>query len=353
MTHFILPDICDYPEAGNSLFPSNIDENSYYEILDRSIKTLDLNLFCKTYEELVSHIKNYVDFNQKEISILQEQKSRVISSATTYFQKQKTLKKREELEFTQLYENLEKNGCSGLQLSKKSIDSINNLLEKDIRKLEAIGDNDPKPHFYDRFVTYNKQHNSELFDVLSQEFEKHKVFSSISKYHGTNKKFSLHHVSLQIATSTDKHHYQTLKDTNITTKLISLHMDPKFDVMKSLVYLNHVDEDTGPFTTIPGSNKWSYDMLERIVACGNSIGNYLDSPSHRKVLRSFPKRLRKNVIIGRYILDESDTSKFLIKGLHEFLSEECNCIIFDPTNVFHRGGLCKTKNRINLQIVMR
>jgi hypothetical protein len=348
-----LPDICDYPEAGSSLFPNNIDENGYYETLDRSIETLDLNLFCRTYEELVSLIKSSVNFNQKEISILQEQKSRVISSATTYFQKQTSLKEREELESTKLYENLEKNGCSGLQLSKESIDSINDLLEKDIRKLEAIGDNDPKPHFYDRFVTYDRQQNSKLFDILRQEFEKHKVFSSISKYHGTNKNFSLHHVSLQIATPTDKHHYQTLKDTNTTTKLISLHMDPKFDVMKSLVYLNHVDEDTGPFTTIPGSNKWSYDMLERIVACGNSIGNYLDSPSHRKVLRSFPKRLRKNVIVGRYIPDGCDTSEMLISKMHQFLSEECNCIIFDPTNVFHRGGLGKTKNRINLQIVMR
>ena len=59
------------------------------------------------------------------------------------------------------------------------------------------------------------------------------MFESASKYLGVNRILRLDSIALHIATLTDNHQYQTLKDLPTTSKLISLHMDPKFNLVNS------------------------------------------------------------------------------------------------------------------------
>ena len=63
-------------------------------------------------------------------------------------------------------------------------------------------------------------------------------------------------------------------------------------------------------------------------------------------MRMMPKELRKNVILGRYVLDGTKLSDFLLSQMHEYTSDECNCIIFDPAQTLHRGGLSNTKTEL-------
>ena len=130
-------------------------------------------------------------------------------------------------------------------------------------------------------------------------------------------------------------------------------MDPKFNLIKSILYLQDVDEDSGPFTTVPTSNRWYYDPFERMVACGNSTGNYLDNQHRRDGLLCMPSKMRKNVILGRYIRNGTKQSKMLLSKMHKYTSDHADCIVFDPTQTLHRGGLCNKGYRINLQILMR
>lgn len=348
-----LPDICEFPDAGNSIFPKSINFEEYKEGLKKSIDLLNAVQFKNIHIDLIKSIINVVKIDQAEIKILQEQIGRIHQTIDIYFNYIKNKINRDDLPKTKLFENLKEEGCSGLNITENDIRKLNSILSKEIEYLNNIADHDAKPHFYDRFLQFKMNDKPELFFELNNIFEKLDVFNSASKYLGVNRKLSLDSIALHIATPSDNHHYQTLKDLPTTSKLISLHMDPKFNLIKSILYLNDVDKDTGPFTTIPGSNNWIYDDLERLVACGNSTGNYLHTPKHRKVMRMMPKELRKNVILGRYVLDGTKLSDFLLSQLHEYTSDECNCIIFDPAQTLHRGGLSNTKNRINLQILMR
>ena len=107
------------------------------------------------------------------------------------------------------------------------------------------------------------------------------------------------------------------------------------------------------FTTIPKSNRWYHPEFERIIACGNSVGNYLSSPDHRKAMSIFPDVMTKNVIMGKYFQDGSDNSNILLNNMHKYTSSEADCILFDPSQTIHRGGLCDEGERVNLQIIMR
>jgi hypothetical protein len=227
------------------------------------------------------------------------------------------------------------------------------MLSEQIDRLLAIQDHEAKPHFYDRFVTMRKTDRPDVFKAVEEIFNQNNVFTGSSKYNRNSRNLALDTIALHIATPSDTHHYQTLKDLPTTSKCISLHMDPKFNLIKSILYLQDVDEDAGPFTTVPTSNRWFYDPFERMVACGNSTGNYLDSQDKRDAILCMPSKMRKNVILGRYILDGTDTSKMLLNKMHKYTSDHADCIIFDPTQTLHRGGLCNKGHRINLQILMR
>ena len=46
-------------------------------------------------------------------------------------------------------------------------------------------------------------------------------------------------------------------------------------------------------------------------------------------------------------------SKLLLNKQHKYTSKEADCILFDPAQTIHRGGLCDEGERANLQIIMR
>jgi len=150
----------------------------------------------------------------------------------------------------------------------------------------------------------------------------------------------------------DIHHNQTFADIDYKTKLLNLHCDPKPGVIKALIYLDEVNEQNGPFQAVIGSNKWVRDEIEQIFAWGNSIGNYCHTPAHREVACAFPRRFRKNAIMGKLIPDESRMSNFLLENLTSFTTDMANVIFFDPNFLLHRGGLVDEGERINLQVIM-
>lgn len=161
---------------------------------------------------------------------------------------------------------------------------------------------------------------------------------------------SVRDVTVQVSRPGDRHHYQQFQDCVTTTKLQNLHVDPKPGVVKAIIYLSNVTEETGPFQYLEESLDWKYDDIERCFAWGNSVGNYLHTPAHRRVANCFPKRFRKNAIIGRMIPDGSELSDHILSSLTTYTDH--NLIIFDPCYGFHRGGLCERGERVNLQVVL-
>jgi len=347
-----LPDLCDFPGAGDSLYPREINFDHVANIR-KTFDSRKFPAFKAAWSNMVQEISKYANFNDEEKAILAGQNKYIQKSVRLWFESCERQVERNDLPETEFYKTLDRDGCAGFHGNKELTNQMNDLLSKEIAQLSNVDDHTAAAHAYDRFKVYNEENNPELFRLVRAYFDENQVFQAISKYNRMEGNMDLNTIALHVATPTDTHHYMTLRDMKTTSKLISLHMDPKYNLMKSILYLNEVDEDTGPFTTIPTSNRWQYDQLERMVACGNSTGNYLDTPTARRVMRFFPREFRKNVIIGRYILDGTPMSDKLLSLLYPWTSDKADCIIFDPTQTFHRGGLCKTKNRVNLQILMR
>ena len=351
-----LPDIADFPDAGKVTYPSNkVDWLPYDGEFNVAMREHNIEKFQVAYTKLCGDIfgSGEVDLSGEARAAHQQQSSRIMQFVGLYFNSCKNQVDRDDIPDNKISNDLDKYGCSHFKIDPGKIQAIKMMLSEQIDRLLSIQDHEAKPHFYDRFVTMRKADRPDVFNAVEKIFDDNNVFTGASKYNRNSKNLALDTIALHIATPTDTHHYQTLKDLPTVSDTISLHMDPKFNLIKSILYLQDVDEDSGPFTTVPTSNRWYYDPFERMVACGNSTGNYLDNQHKRDALLCMPSKMRKNVILGRYIRNGTQQSKMLLSKMHKYTSDHADCIIFDPTQTLHRGGLCNKGHRINLQILMR
>lgn len=345
----ILPQLSDLGLT-ESLFPGDINtmslENAFY-----SYRSAEFN---NAYDKFVSKILSQVELTPNQLDIVKAQGNRIKKIAAIYFDSCNKQVDRTDLPHTDLYEQFDQDGCAGFKINQDEMYKLSTACSNDIRTLRNQPDRRTSPtkhDAYDRIKILDTGHQA--FVLVNKLFKIHGVFDTVSKYNRSKANMKLDTVALHVARPNDTHHYQTLSDVPGSPKTISFHMDPKFNVMKAIVYLSEVSESNGPFTTVPKSNRWYHPEFERIIACGNSVGNYLSSPDHRKVMSIFPDIMTKNVIMGRYFEDGSDNSNILLNNMHKYTSSDVDCILFDPSQTIHRGGLCDKGERVNLQIIMR
>ena len=346
---FVLPSLGDLGLT-QTLFPENVNmmpvESAFY--LYRPAE------FNNVYDKFVQQILQKVTITSHQKSIVVDQVKRIKKTAAIYFDSCNNQVERKDLPSSELYESFDEHGCAGFKFDQDDLSKLKKACSSEVAELKKQPDRltSPTKHdSYDRIKILGKEHLA--FQLVDKLFTRYGVFDTVTKYNRNNTNLQLHTVALHIARPNDTHHYQTLSDVPGNPKTISFHMDPKFNVMKAILYLNDVDDDNGPFTTIPGSNRWFYPEFERVIGCGNSVGNYLSSPDHRTAMSIFPETMTKNVIVGKYLKDGSDASNLLLSKLHKYTSDQADCILFDPAQTIHRGGLCNKGERVNLQIIMR
>ena len=143
-----------------------------------------------------------------------------------------------------------------------------------------------------------------------------------------------------------------LYDCDTITKTTNTHIDPKEDVMKAMVYLNDVDEDTGPFCYVEKSNRWVYDSVQDIFGRSITTASYCCDPESRKKVFQFPKFLRVSHNFGRLLLDGTPEQDKILNEQTIFTRSMGNVCVFDPAGI-HKGGICNSKNRIALQVLMK
>ena len=345
----ILPQLNDLGLT-ESLFPSDINimplENAFYSY--RSVE------FNTAYDKFVQQIVMRVTLTPNQLQIVKAQGNRIKKTAAIYFESCNKQVERDDLPHTELYDEFDTNGCVGFKINPDEISKLKSSVNSEIRSLQNQPDRKTSPtkfDAYDRMKILHEHHQT--YVLVNKLFKMYGVFDAASKYNRSKTNLKLDTVALHVARPSDSHHYQTLSDVPGSPKTLSFHMDPKFNVMKAMLYLGEVTETNGPFTTVPKSNRWYHPEFERLIACGNSVGNYLSSPDHRKAMSIFPDIMTKNVIMGKYFEDGGDNSNLLLNNMHKYTSSQANCILFDPAQIIHRGGLCDKGERVNLQIIMR
>jgi|TARA_Y100000310_G_C20704101_1_gene833189 hypothetical protein len=331
---FEFPDTAEFPENKEPRFPEKVKTSHLFR---------EQNAFKSDMRELGNIIDKQMDPSPDEKKIRSRQMARIVEFGREYYSF-KGFKPRSDLSGSKAFDDLIKNGIHMAQTDVSKLQAL--FLDKALK----LRDKDPATGLtdYDRGFVDN---SSDSINAVTEVLTKTGQLQAATKFRGGGN-LRVRNVTVHCAMPGDRHHFQQYRDCKTATNLINMHLDPKPSIIKAIIYLNEVGIDDGPFCWIDGSHAWDYDEFERIFAWGNSVGNYCHTPAHRRVMNSFPKRLRGNAIAGRLIPDGTALSKKITKALTPRLSKDSNCMIFTPTFGWHRGGFCKSGTRINLQVKM-
>ena len=326
---FTFPDIADFPDVADEYRnPSDVDG---VDIIRKSIQSRDLSSFRKGYRSLVKH-------NDEKLFAKLEH---MFNFYSTF----RSSRKEMGIKSNKVYEGLYENGISYLDLD---IDDLVKSTKPIVDKLLSKPDWRPPPGKFDRFQQLDDSYKSKVQNL----FKKSGIIDAASKYNKGGRMLRVANVVLHIAKPTDQNWKQFLYDCDTITKTTNTHIDPKEDVIKAMVYLNDVDEDTGPFCYVEKSNRWVYDSVQDIFGRSITTASYCCDPESRKKVFQFPKFLRVSHNFGRLLLDGTPEQDKILNEQTMFTRSMGNVCVFDPAGI-HKGGICNSKNRIALQVLMK
>ena len=327
---FIFPDIADFPDvAKEPRYQSNGNEQ-HISIMKEAIQKNDLNMFQNGYQFYMKNVDTKL-FNK-------------LNTMFQFYSNFENNRKESDLPTNKVYEDLFENGISYLQVNTKALQE---KLAEEITNLVNIPDWRPPPGQFDRA----KQLGPEYIRMVNDMFKDLGVLQGASKYN-KGKPLQVKNVVLHIAKPTDENWKQFLYDCKTVTKTTNLHIDPKEDVIKAMMYLNDITAEDGPFSYVEKSNRWIYDDLQNIFGRAISTGSYCHTPESRAVVFQLPKQLRISHNFGRVLLDNTEQQNKILEKEKLFTSDKGNLCVFDPAGM-HRGGICKSGIRIALQILMK
>jgi len=327
---FVFPDIADFPDvAKEPRYQSNGNEQ-HISIMKEAIQKNDLNMFQNGYQFYMKNVDTKL-FNK-------------LNTMFQFYSNFENNRKESDLPTNKVYEDLFENGISYLQVNTKALQE---KLAEEITNLVNIPDWRPPPGQFDRA----KQLGPEYIRMVNDMFKDLGVLQGASKYN-KGKPLQVKNVVLHIAKPTDENWKQFLYDCKTVTKTTNLHIDPKEDVIKAMMYLNDITAEDGPFSYVEKSNRWIYDDLQNIFGRAISTGSYCHTPESRAVVFQLPKQLRISHNFGRVLLDNTEQQNKILEKEKLFTSDKGNLCVFDPAGM-HRGGICKSGIRIALQILMK
>ncbi len=336
--HFVeFPDIASFPELNDEYrFQKEVDLSPLYDSHDDG-----------NFEKFNSNLDDIIDISKKEVPISENEiklGNKWSERLKYYFDFYQNFYRNSEKIETKCWEDLYEYGHHVTTIDTKN---IYNLIKNNIDKLLSQPDWDPPPGTYDR----GEQLGPEIIKEVNNIFESCNIIKSVNAYN--NRNLSVKNVFLHIAKPSDKNWKQFLQDKKITPKLTNMHIDPKEDVIKAMIYLEDVNKNNGPISYIPTSNRFIYDPLQNIFGRAISTGSYCFNPDSRASVFRLPKKLRITHNFGRLVLDDSNLEKNLLKNMETMTSDKGNVIVFDPGNGIHYGGTVKEGRRIALQILMK
>jgi len=191
---------------------------------------------------------------------------------------------------------------------------------------------------------------------LPHSHEIHKKINTIySKLNITKNTYEITDINLHISDSNDtfNEYFQRDQRNKPKNKLYTLHIDPKYSYIKTIIYLNEVKNNNGPFAYVPESHRWYFDEVEMLFCKSNQLVNTLSNSSQRKSNATLPVWARKNSYFSRQLLDGEYTSETIYSKLKHFTTDETNFILFEPNHGWHRGTHVEDGERIALQVIMK
>ena len=208
--------------------------------------------------------------------------------------------------------------------------------------------------------------NWRIGSILDKEFKKQGVFGVLKEAFGIRYRYTGMAIELSVAGST---WWKDALGQDTPPATMYAHLDETVYAPKSIVYLSEVSEENGPTSCYPTvyasfNNSALQDIIGRVVG---GVGSAPDSPlrdyydlNSQKLLASanfrrhfmmLPRGLRFNSHFGWDVVPGSELeSKMKSKEL-VMTGPPGKFIVFDGSQLLHRGGLIEAGERIALQVV--
>jgi hypothetical protein len=153
-----------------------------------------------------------------------------------------------------------------------------------------------------------------------------------------------------------------------TAATVQMHFDRDNLLAKSMLYLNDVEPDTGPFSYVPGSRAIipSRSQLSFFKGLGTANGEFAKAkgsaatsynrplfidPSLRPYFADLPCELQGSAGPGDDVVDDTVLSKFLREHERPITSENGDLALFAGGETLHRGGVTRRGERWALQMI--
>lgn len=324
---FEFPDLADLPGLENEYrFKDNKES-------EKDLKLLYTYLNDYKFEDFIIIVEKY--------SKLKKLYNQLHNMFNFYKDFEKLRKKTKFLDNHILY-------TEGYYSQKLDLLDLKKSLSTEISNLYKINDWNPPIGQMDRGTKLNENHENLINEILNSAG----ILELGTKYLGLDKILNVSAAYLIVGKPTDTHWKQFFQDQNYISKTTNMHIDPVEGQLKVMIYLNEVEENSGPFTYIPKSNRWVYDPLQEIFGRAIATGNYCNNPKKRQEIFRLPKKLRVSYNFGRSLVDNHPVQNMLLNKEKQFISQNENVILFDPAGI-HKGGICKTKDRIAIQVLLK
>jgi hypothetical protein len=151
---------------------------------------------------------------------------------------------------------------------------------------------------------------------------------------------------------------------------VQMHFDEDNTSAKSMLYLNDIESDNGPFSYVPRSaahmpsrSQLSFfkylDFAQADFARTQAVdgGTYnralFTSPLLRRHFARLPSELQGSSCLGDDILDDTPLSRFLLENERQITTAVGDLALFAGGETLHRGGIVQRGERWALQMIYR
>lgn len=255
---------------------------------------------------------------------------------------------------TPLYEQLARDGVVPLVVPEPVIDSLRPLIDPHVAAVKAKRDAFA-PHErkfeHTNILLKTGENRDPLLSALWNILGDMGIMDAASLYLG--KKIRWIGGAVQMNDDTDlhlQHHFDDLGLEDPPTKY--MHLDSTIDILKCLLYYTEVTPDTGPFSFVMGSNRFTTSAIEYATRKANDLSR-LDrcDPETRAQFWALPSFFQHKSEFGNDLTDPTQMNALLANERH-FTSAEGNLIFFDNNAGVHRGALIKSGHRVIVQILI-
>jgi hypothetical protein len=202
--------------------------------------------------------------------------------------------------------------------------------------------------------------------LLDKEFRKQGVFKILAEAFGVRYTYTGMSIELSVAGST---WWKDSLGQSTPPATMYAHLDETVYAPKSIVYLSEVTRENGPTSCYPGlyreiQNSALQDIIGRVVCrvgatAGSPLNSYYAATYHQTVgsenfrrhFMSLPGELRFNSHFGWDVIPGSELESRMKAEELVMTGSAGKFIVFDGSQLLHRGGLIEAGERIALQVV--